>query len=61
MLQGAHDMVNLALRRRYPQKTSAAVQSEGRLDGMAQQAWLRIVPVRKNSATRRETQGPIHV
>ena len=42
-------------------KTSAGLQSEGWLDGMMQQAWSRIVPERKNSETRSETQGPIHV
>ena len=61
MLQGFHIMVNFGLCGIAIPKTSAGVQSEGRLDGMVQQAWLRIVLGRKNSATRRETQRPIHV
>ena len=75
-VRSQHCCIKSATRRRHPfrmrfhtgsfrgiavPKTSAGLQSEGWLDGMMQQAWLRIVPERKNSETRSETQGPIHV
>ena len=75
-VRSLHCCIKSATRRRHPfrmryhtgsfrgiavPKTSAGLQSEGWLDDMMQQAWLCIVPERKNSETRRETQSPMHV